>query len=134
KGSHDGVTQSLIDQYNAQQKVIDQHRAMVDPIFAVRQAEQKARDAVDEYNAALARTHGEVTPEVLDAYGKMVEANNDLEEATLRAGRVNLNDLRDELVRSATSMGITKEEAEKMADAIIGDFGRINAAILQDKT
>jgi len=119
QGSVPPLTSALELQTEALRGVHDAYRALVDPIFAVRDANAQAREALRLYNRAVRQT-GEDSPAAVQAAFDLADAELAVESALLAvsddagpAFLVTLRDLRDQGI-------ITQGTFETMRERIRG--------------
>lgn len=116
-----GATAALREQF-------DLLRSQIDPMFALREASDQVAEAQAAVNEA-ASEYGEGSDEHLDAIANLAEANLDLRDAEIRvqeAGKLT----RDEFVKQQVELGLTREEAERLAD----EFERLDSFQFKPKS
>jgi hypothetical protein len=106
----------------------DQLRAQFDPMFALTEATRDQAAAQEAVNALIdAGKTG--TPEYILAVEDLSKANLDLKEATEDV-RVNTDLTREAFIRQQTELGLTREQAELLAD----QFNALEAFKFTDKS
>jgi hypothetical protein len=115
-----GLADETEDATAALREQFDLLRAQLDPLFRLQDAATKAADAQQAVNEAAAE-YGHGSQEHLDAIRDAARANLDLRDAAIsveEATRLT----REEFVRQQVEMGLTRAQAELLAE----DFARLD--------
>ena len=121
QGEAEGATQGHTD---ALQRQMEKLRAATDPVFAFTDAKRGQRDAERDATAAL-EEFGASSPEYREALDDLAQSTIGAKEAALGLAGVDLEQYRDELVRSGIQSGLTRAAAEQMANDVVAGLQRI---------
>lgn len=109
KAALDGATQALEDHIAAQ-------RAAVDPVFALRSALSKVKDAQDDYNTAL-KEHGEGSHQAEDASFDLAEAIADAQSAA-SSGDLSFGAFEKQLKSWVRQGVLTRKQADSIRSGV----------------
>lgn len=114
---HEGVTEAMQEHIDALQTFTDMLRAQTDPIFAVVDAEQQRKDAIDALNEAT-KEHGEQSEEARLAALDLAEAEIGLAGAIGDAATASDGDLVPALRRLRDDGKLSKDAYDALIEAI----------------
>lgn len=116
--AHGDAAEAADDQRNALQKLNEELRAQVDPMFALIRAQQDLKEKQDAYNEAL-REHGRESPEAKAALLDMTEAALDMQGAAGDAADTFGGELPVALKDTLRAAGFTKREIRDVEEAFV---------------